>query len=30
VESESGSLTGTTAAIPFVDPKKEVPAGSLA
>jgi glycine cleavage system aminomethyltransferase T len=29
VESENGSLTGTTAAIPFVDPKKEVPAGSL-
>ena len=30
VESENGSLTGTTAAIPFVDPKKEVPAGALA
>ncbi|MEX0834256.1 MAG: glycine cleavage T C-terminal barrel domain-containing protein [Actinomycetota bacterium] len=30
IESENGSLTGTTAAIPFVDPKKEVPAGSLA
>jgi aminomethyltransferase len=30
VESETGSLTGTTAAIPFVDPKKEVPAGALA
>jgi aminomethyltransferase len=29
VESEHGLLTGTTAAIPFVDPKKEVPAGSL-
>jgi hypothetical protein len=29
VESENGSLTGTTAAIPFVDPRKEVPAGSL-
>jgi len=29
VESENGPLTGTTAAIPFVDPKKEVPAGSL-
>ena len=29
VESEHGPLTGTTAAIPFVDPKKEVPAGSL-
>ena len=29
VESEAGSLTGTTAAIPFVDPKKEKPAGSL-
>jgi len=30
VESENGALTGTTAAIPFVDPTKEVPAGSLA
>ena len=29
IESENGSLTGTTAAIPFVDPKKEVPAGIL-
>jgi aminomethyltransferase len=29
VESEHGPLTGMTAAIPFVDPKKEVPAGSL-
>jgi glycine cleavage system aminomethyltransferase T len=29
VESEDGPLTGTTAAIPFVDPLKEVPAGSL-
>ena len=29
IESENGPLTGTTAAIPFVDPKKEVPAGSL-
>jgi aminomethyltransferase len=29
VESENGPLTGTTAAIPFVDPRKEVPAGSL-
>ena len=29
VESENGPLTGTTAAIPFVDPKKEVPAGNL-
>ena len=30
VESEHGDRsTGTTAAIPFVDPKKEVPAGSL-
>ncbi len=26
VESESGPLTGRTAAIPFIDPKKEVPA----
>jgi glycine cleavage system aminomethyltransferase T len=29
VESEHGRLTGTTAAIPFLDPKKEVPAGRL-
>lgn len=29
VESEDGPLTGTTAAIPFVDPRKEVPAVSL-
>jgi aminomethyltransferase len=29
IESERGHLTGTTAAIPFVDPKKEVPAASL-
>jgi glycine cleavage system aminomethyltransferase T len=29
VESEDGPLKGTTAAIPFVDPKKEVPAGAL-
>ena len=30
VESQHGHLVGTTAAIPFVDPKKQVPAGSLA
>jgi len=30
VESENGALTGATAAIPFVDPKKAVPAGALA
>jgi aminomethyltransferase len=30
VESEHGTLTGRTAAIPFVDPKKERPARSLA
>jgi aminomethyltransferase len=31
VESETGDrLVGTTAAIPFVDPRKERPAGSLA
>jgi aminomethyltransferase len=29
VESEHGTLTGRTAAIPFVDPKKERPARSL-
>jgi aminomethyltransferase len=29
VESEHGHLTGRTAAIPFIDPRKEVPAGSL-
>jgi len=29
VESENGPLTGSTAAIPFVDPRKEAPAGSL-
>jgi aminomethyltransferase len=29
VESENGPLVGTTAAIPFVDPKKEVPAAPL-
>jgi glycine cleavage system aminomethyltransferase T len=29
VESEKGPLTGSTAAIPFVDPRKEAPAGSL-
>jgi glycine cleavage system aminomethyltransferase T len=29
IESERGHLTGTTAAIPFVDPRKEVPAASL-
>jgi aminomethyltransferase len=29
IESEGGPLTGRTAAIPFVDPNKEVPAGSL-
>jgi glycine cleavage system aminomethyltransferase T len=29
VESQHGPLVGTTAAIPFVDPKKEIPAGSL-
>lgn len=29
VESEHGTLTGRTAAIPFVDPRKERPAGSL-
>ncbi|HTG46476.1 MAG TPA: glycine cleavage T C-terminal barrel domain-containing protein [Actinomycetota bacterium] len=29
VESENGSFIGTTAAIPFVDPRKEVPAASL-
>lgn len=30
IESEHGPLTGETAAIPFVDPKKKVPAGALA
>jgi glycine cleavage system aminomethyltransferase T len=29
VESEQGALTGRTAAIPFVDPRKEIPAASL-
>jgi aminomethyltransferase len=29
IESERGHLTGTTAGIPFVDPKKEAPAASL-
>jgi len=29
VESQHGRLVGTTAAIPFVDPKKQVPAASL-
>jgi len=29
VESEQGPITVTTAAIPFVDPRKEVPAASL-
>jgi aminomethyltransferase len=29
VESQHGPLVGTTAAIPFVDPKKQVPAASL-
>jgi glycine cleavage system aminomethyltransferase T len=29
VESQHGSLVGTTAAIPFVDPTKQVPAASL-
>jgi aminomethyltransferase len=29
VESQHGPLVGRTAAIPFVDPKKEIPAGSL-
>jgi aminomethyltransferase len=29
IESEHGSLKGRTAAIPFVDPSKEVPAASL-
>jgi aminomethyltransferase len=29
IESERGTLTGRTAAIPFVDPSKEAPAGSL-
>ncbi|MDP9329897.1 MAG: glycine cleavage system protein T [Actinomycetota bacterium] len=29
IESEQGHLSGQTAAIPFVDPKKEVPAGTL-
>jgi aminomethyltransferase len=29
VESQHGPLVGTTAAIPFVDPKKRVPAASL-
>jgi glycine cleavage system aminomethyltransferase T len=30
VESEHGDIVGLTAAIPFVDPRKEKPAGSLA
>jgi aminomethyltransferase len=29
IESEAGSLVATTAALPFVDPRKEVPAASL-
>lgn len=29
VESQHGTLIGTTAAIPFVDPKRQVPAASL-
>jgi aminomethyltransferase len=29
VESQHGRLVGTTAAIPFIDPKKQVPAASL-
>jgi glycine cleavage system aminomethyltransferase T len=29
VESQHGPLVGTTAAIPFVDPKKQVPVASL-
>jgi glycine cleavage system aminomethyltransferase T len=29
VESQHGSLVGTTASIPFVDPRKQVPAASL-
>ena len=29
VASQHGPLVGTTAAIPFVDPKKQVPAASL-
>jgi aminomethyltransferase len=29
VQSESGPLVGRTAAIPFIDPKKEVPAAPL-
>ena len=29
VESENGSLVGNTAAIPFVDQRKEVPAAPL-
>jgi len=29
VESEHGAVSGHTAAIPFVDPRKERPAGSL-
>jgi glycine cleavage system aminomethyltransferase T len=29
IESENGSEVGSTAAIPFVDPRKEVPAASL-
>jgi hypothetical protein len=29
IEWERGHLTGTTAAIPFIDPKREVPAASL-
>jgi aminomethyltransferase len=29
IESEHGRIEGTTAAIPFFDPKKEIPAGSL-
>jgi hypothetical protein len=29
VESENGHLMGHTAAIPFIDPRKEVPAAPL-
>jgi aminomethyltransferase len=30
VEADHGTLTGVTAAIPFVDPKKQVPAAAIA
>jgi glycine cleavage system aminomethyltransferase T len=29
VETPDGTVRGRTAALPFVDPRKEVPAGSL-